>query len=154
MSVVYVDILKQIGFASLYYGGLILIVRLAGKRLAGQTTSFDLIVLISLGVTLQSLTLQSGATNTAVFIVTVLSLHIFSARLSQKYPLVRRLLREQPRPLVREGQVMYHVLREEGLTEEELLAALRKMGFASAAGVKLAVLEETGHITAIKNESS
>ncbi len=33
-----------------YYAALIVIMRLAGKRLAGQTTTFDLIVLITLGV--------------------------------------------------------------------------------------------------------
>lgn len=34
-------------------------------------------------------------------------------------------------------------------SREELLAGLRKLGFESAATVKLAVLEEMGHVSAV-----
>lgn len=147
-----IQVLQQIAFASLYYIGLILIVRMAGKRLAGQTTTIDLIILISLGVTLQNLTLVKGAWNSAVFILTVFILHVSLARLCLRYPNLRRLLREQPRPLIRSGRILPEALEDEGLTEDELLAALRRMGVDSPAQVRLAVLEETGHISAIRNE--
>jgi uncharacterized membrane protein YcaP (DUF421 family) len=38
----------QVGMALLYYAVLLAILRLAGKRLAGQTTTLDLVVLIAL----------------------------------------------------------------------------------------------------------
>lgn len=146
------EIFQQIGLSSLYYLGLILIVRMAGKRLAGQTTTIDLIILISLGVTLQNLTLLPGQLSSAVFIITVFVLHVSLARICQRFPAVRCLLREQPRPLIRQGRILKQALEDEGLTEEELLAALRRMGVDSPAQVRLAVLEETGHISAIRNE--
>ncbi len=43
------QLLVQAIKALVYYAALIVIMRLAGKRLAGQTTTFDLIVLITLG---------------------------------------------------------------------------------------------------------
>jgi uncharacterized membrane protein YcaP (DUF421 family) len=148
------DVLKQIGLACLYYIGLTLIVRLAGKRLAGQTTTIDLIILISLGVVLQNLALVEGQWNSAVFLATVFTLHVSLARICRRFPAIRRLLREQPRPLIRHGRILPKALEDEGLTEEELLAALRRMGVDSPKQVRLAMLEETGHISAIRNDGT
>ncbi len=145
---------EQLGLACAYYLALVLLIRLAGKRLAGQTTTFDLLVLISLGVTLQELTLNDGRPAAAVFIVAVFSLHIGLARASAQFPLLRKFLREEPRPVIRKGQFIQTALKEEGLTEEEVLAALRKLGYASEEGLDMAVLEETGHISAIPSETN
>ena len=148
----YSELLEQVLLATAYYLGLVLLVRLAGKRLAGQTTTFDLLVLISLGVTLQELTLNDGRPSAAVFIGTVFGLHLGLARLSARYPWVRKCLREEPRPVIRKGHFIQTALREEGLTEEEVLAALRKLGIGSPEDLELAVLEETGHISAIPRD--
>jgi uncharacterized membrane protein YcaP (DUF421 family) len=56
---------QQVLLALGYYVGLLAIVRLAGKRLAGQTTTFDLVVLITLGVVLQQALLMDGPLNSA-----------------------------------------------------------------------------------------
>lgn len=43
----------------------------------------------------------------------------------------------------------YDALEEEGLSYDELLAGLRKLGHARPQDVRLATLEETGHISAV-----
>jgi uncharacterized membrane protein YcaP (DUF421 family) len=40
------------------------------------------------------------------------------------------------------------------MTRAELLAGLRKLGFARPDDVKLAVLEETGHISAVGRDGT
>ncbi len=62
-------------------------------------------------------------------------------------------MRGKPRVLVQEGKVIEHALELEGVSREELLAGLRKLGFESSDRVKLAVLEETGHISAVAREA-
>ena len=141
--------LLQFAKASAYYFFLILLMRLAGKRLAGQTTTFDLIVLITLGVVAQTAALQKGAVNAAVFVLTVFAWHRGLAMLAARHAQVRYLLRGKPRVLVREGQVLQDALDDESIGHAELLAGLRKLGFESARQVKLATLEETGHISAV-----
>ena len=69
------ELLTQTAQAAAYYGALIILMRLAGKRLAGQTTTFDPIILITLGVVLQSTALQAGTWNAIVFVITVFALH-------------------------------------------------------------------------------
>lgn len=143
------DVLRQIAFAAAYYVGLIVIMRLAGKRLAGQTTTFDLVVLISLAVVLQQTLLEPGARNAAIFLLTVFALHRALAFWSARSRRVRRLMRGAPRPLVRHGRVAFDALADEGLSYEDLLAGLRKLGHAGPEHIELATLEETGHISAI-----
>lgn len=139
----------QMAKAAAYYLGLLIIVRLAGKRMAGQTTTFDLLILITLGVVLQTTALQDGAANALIFVLTVFALHRGVALLCTRSRIVRDLLRGRPRPLVRDGNVIEEALAAENVTRAELLAGLRKLGFARPEDVKLAVLEETGHISAV-----
>ncbi|MFO1465340.1 MAG: DUF421 domain-containing protein [Steroidobacteraceae bacterium] len=126
--------------------------RLAGKRLAGQTTTFDLIVLITLGVVAQSTALQPGLPNAAVFIATVFAWHRGLAVIAARHARLRHLLRGKPRVLVRDGRVLDEALQEEAIGHAELLAGLRKLGFESPEKVRLATLEETGHISAVARE--
>jgi uncharacterized membrane protein YcaP (DUF421 family) len=139
----------QSGLACIYYFSVIVLVRIAGKRLAGQMTTFDLVVLIGLVVAAQQSFLTPGPAYAAVFIVTVLITHRAVTWLCGRYRPVRRLLRGRPRALVRNGTILDDALAEEGVSVEELLAGLRKLGFESPAKVKLAMLEETGHVSAI-----
>jgi uncharacterized membrane protein YcaP (DUF421 family) len=141
--------LKALG----YYAGLILLVRAAGKRMAGQTTTFDLLVLITLGVVMQSTALQEGTANAIVFVVTVFAAHRAVAALCARFPRLRRIVRGKARPLVHDGKVMERALALEGITRAELLAGLRKLGYARVEDVQLAVLEETGHISAVGRDS-
>lgn len=132
-----------------YYAALIVIMRLAGKRLAGQTTTFDLIVLITLGVVIQSTALDDGWPNAIVFVVTVFAVHRGLAAWCAHSTWIRHLVRGKPRVLVRDGRVVEQALNREGVSRDELQAGLRKLGYDSPEAVKLAVLEETGHISAV-----
>jgi uncharacterized membrane protein YcaP (DUF421 family) len=144
------EVFRQAGYAGLFYVLVILLFRVSGKRLAGQTTTFDLIILISLAVALQQVTLFKGTANALVFVGTVFSIHLLQTWLCLRYPSYRDLVRGRPTRLVCEGIINYVALRAEGLTEEELLAGLRKAGFESAKDVSAAHLEETGQISAVK----
>jgi uncharacterized membrane protein YcaP (DUF421 family) len=141
--------LVQIGLAVGYYAALVLMFRLAGKRLAGQTTTFDLVVLIGMAVVLQTVTLRPGPANAGIFVATVFAAHRLLALVCRRSRRLRRIIRGSARPLVFRGQVSYDALEEEGLTYEELLAGLRKVGLRHPSEAQLATLEETGHVSAI-----
>jgi uncharacterized membrane protein YcaP (DUF421 family) len=49
---------------------------------------------------------------------------------------------------------MYEALDAEHMSRDDLLAGLRKQGFASPEEVKLAVLEETGHLSAVARDDA
>jgi uncharacterized membrane protein YcaP (DUF421 family) len=54
--------------------------------------------------------------------------------------------------LLRDGRLLLQAMREEGVTEDELLAAIREHGLRSPAEVELAVLETDGTISVIPRE--
>jgi len=140
-----IQALKVLG----YYATLLLMMRLAGKRLAGQTTTFDLLVLITLGVTVQGVFVTEGPWNMVVFVLVVFAAHRGLASICRNSPAVRHLVRGRPRALVLDGRVIEAALEAEGVSYDELLAGLRRLGFEDPAQVRLAVLEETGHISAV-----
>jgi uncharacterized membrane protein YcaP (DUF421 family) len=146
------DIALQAATAALYYAALIGLTRFAGKRLAGQTTNFDLIVLIAMGVVLQSAALSPGPVNAIVFVVTVFACHKLLAWGCVRSDSLRHLVRGKPRVLVRDGRIDNGALQREGMGQAELLAGLRKLGHANVEEVALATLEETGEISAVARE--
>lgn len=139
----------QIGLAALYYAGVVLIARLAGKRLAGQVATVDLIILIGLGVVLQTSLLREGAANALTFVLTVFACHKLLAALCFRSPLLRAWVRGKPRVLVRDGQVLHEALEAERMSVAELQAGLRKLGHGSVDAIELATLEETGEISVV-----
>jgi uncharacterized membrane protein YcaP (DUF421 family) len=147
------DQLQQVFLAVAYYLCVIVLVRVAGKRLAGQTTTFDLVILIGLLVALQKATLKDGTANVFVFIVTVLLMHRGLAMASARWPAFKRFLRGTPRALVIDGHVSREAMSDESVGYDELLAGLRKLGYESPEDVKLAMLEETGHISAVPRDT-
>jgi uncharacterized membrane protein YcaP (DUF421 family) len=152
MAVEWSAIAAQVGLAALYYAAVILIIRFAGKRLAGQITTFDLIILISLSVVLQSALLKEGSANALIFVVTVFVCHKLLAALCFRSPFLHGLVRGKPRVLMRQGQVLDRALYDEGMSIDELKAGLRKLGHESLDTIELATLEETGHISAVSAE--
>ncbi|HEY0712101.1 MAG TPA: YetF domain-containing protein [Polyangia bacterium] len=148
MSLVKV-VAMQAALALAYYAALVALFRLAGKRMAGQSTTFDLVVLIGLAVVLQEVTLKPGRTNAVVFLATVFLAHVGLAAACVRSGRLRHLVRGAPRPLIERGRVSLQALADEGLSYDELLAGLRKAGFDDPKQVRLAILEETGHISAV-----
>src|SRR6188472_1220237 len=111
----------QASKAIAYYVILVVMMRLAGKRLAGQTTTFDLIVLITLGATVQGAMVGHEPLDTAVFVVVVFSVHRALAAACRVSPRLRHLVRGRPRALVLDGKVIDEALQAEGVSRDELL---------------------------------
>jgi uncharacterized membrane protein YcaP (DUF421 family) len=98
---------------------------------------------------IQSTALDDGWVNALVFVVTVFAVHRGLAAWCAHSTWVRHLVRGKPRVLVRDGKVIEQALDREGVSRDELQAGLRKLGYDSPESVRLAVLEETGHISAV-----
>ncbi|MGZ8380483.1 MAG: DUF421 domain-containing protein [Nitrospira sp.] len=146
------DFLVQGALALAYYAVLVTVMRLAGKRLAGQTTTFDLVILITISVVLQTTALREGVLNAFIFIATVFGAHQLLAAICAHSTRIRHLVRNCPRILIQNARVDYEALASEGLSYDELLAGLRKLGYSSQEGIRSATLEETGQISVIPLE--
>jgi uncharacterized membrane protein YcaP (DUF421 family) len=131
------------------YVGILLIIRLAGKRLMAQMNSLDLVVVLLLSNVVQNAVIGddsslSGGLLGAVVLVVVNSL---LDRLAQVVPLVDRLLNGQGTEVVHEGTVDRAALVRLGMTRQELSNALQHQGVDDLADLTAAHMEPGGTLT-------
>ena len=125
--------------------------RLAGKREFGQMTPFDLVVLLIISNAVQNAMIgpDTSLMGGLVAATTLLVLNALLDRLGLKARWLRQRLVGQPSLLVHDGRLIYPHLRAEGLSEDEVMQALREHGVEDLDEVKDAVLEVDGTISVV-----
>lgn len=129
--------------------------RLAGKRLLGQLTAFDLVVLLIISNVLQNaaigndVSLGGGLLGASV----IMALNWLVAWLTFRHKRVERLVENTPTILVKHGEVLHANLEREHMSMPELRAALRREGIATMSEVRYAILEEDGRVSVIPRKS-
>jgi uncharacterized membrane protein YcaP (DUF421 family) len=125
--------------------------RLAGKREVGQLAPFDfaLILLIANAVQNAMVGPDTSLLGGLVAATVLLLANFLLGRLAANNRKIERLLRGRARILVYKGQVDEHALKEEGLTHEDVLQALREHGCPAVTECRLVVLEVDGTISVI-----
>jgi uncharacterized membrane protein YcaP (DUF421 family) len=137
--------------AVLVYVGLLVLIRLSGKRTVGEFTPFDLIVVILLGETMQgALTADdTSITGALLLAVTLVVLNYVVGALSTRSRTIDRLTEGDSVTLLRNGKVLGDALKKHNVPKSDLEEAAREHGVASLGKVALATLEANGHITIV-----
>ena len=73
--------------------------------------------------------------------------------LGYRFPGVQRLLRPAPLLLIKDGRIQRRNLRQEMITEEELMGQLREQGIERVDEVKKSYMEGDGHISVIRKDT-
>ncbi|TDN38485.1 DUF421 domain-containing protein [Hymenobacter sp. UV11] len=138
------------------YVGLMLLLRISGKRTLTKMNAFDLVVTVALGSTLatvllsKSVALADGLTAFALLIALQFSITWLSVRSRT----VGQLVKAEPTLLVYQGAFLPAAMRTERITEHELLAALRQHGLASVDKAAAVVLENNGQLSVLKQTTT
>ena len=125
--------------------------RLLGKRETSQLNVYDLAMLMALANSVQN-AITGGRGNLAVGLVTssVLVLTAWGVtRLIVRNPGLERLVVGSPTILIHRGTVLTDRLRRQGLSLDELRAAVRGYGISDLGSVHTCVLEVDGSISVI-----
>lgn len=141
-----------VGF--LAYAGLVLFLRVSGKRTLTKMNAFDLVVTVALGSTLATILLDSsislleGLTAFALlillqYVITLLSVH------SRWF---NNIIKSEPRLLFLNGQFLRSAMKKERIKEIEILQAIRNSGSGSTEKVTAVVLETDGSLSVISND--
>ncbi len=139
---------KAIRSAAVYLF-LVALLRFAGKREFAQLNNGDLVVLLLLSNTVQNAIIGSdnslwgGLFGAAVLVAA----NRLLVRVSYGRPWMVRLAEGTPTTLITHGRLRQRNLRQELITREQLLAAVRRQGATRLADVDLAVLEPNGALT-------
>ena len=133
----------------LFYGVLILVVRLMGKRQLGQLEPSEFVVtmlvanLASIPLEETELPVHTGL----VPIFTVLLLELFLSWLSLKSVLLRKFFCGKPTILMENGNILQKNLKQSRITLDELTSKLREKDVLDLRSVQYAILETGGNLS-------
>jgi uncharacterized membrane protein YcaP (DUF421 family) len=137
---------------TLAYAALVLLLRISGKRTLTKLNAFDLVVTVALGSTLATVLLSKSVA--LVEGVLALGLLVFLQYaitwLSVRSPQFQALIKAEPTLILHRGQFLEGAMRQQRVTREEILAAIRAGGAADVSQVAAAVLETDGSISIVQ----
>lgn len=128
------------------------ILRVSGRRTLGEMTAFDFVLFMIIGGSTQrAITGQDySMTNALLLVATFVALDVALSLVELRSPLLRRILNGMPMILVENGRLMTGRLRRARLTEDNVVAAARRVhGLERIDQIKFAILEATGEITIV-----
>lgn len=149
------DLALVVGRTVVVYLVLLVSLRLAGKRELGQTTPFDLVVLLVISNAVQNAMVGPDTSLSAgiVAAVTLLAVNRLVDRLSMGSSRVRAQVVGEPTLLVADGALIAANLAREGISREEVMQALRGHGVDDLGKVRMAVLEVDGTISVVPTDA-
>jgi len=139
----------------LVYAGLLVGLRLTGKRELGQMTVFDLIVILLIANAVQNamtgpdFSVQGGLLAAGVLLVVNYAVSL----LPLHGKAWGRLLGGTPTVLVQDGQFIDPHLKRERLDRDDVEMVIREHGLESVSAVKIAILETDGSISIVPMSS-
>lgn len=140
----------------LVYLGVLVGLRLMGKRELAQMTVFDLVMVLLIANAVQNamtgpdFSVQGGLIAAAVLLI----VNRLVAWLRIHGGVWGRLIEGSPTVLVQDGKYLDPALRKEGLERAQVEMAMREHGIDDASTVKLAVLEIDGSISIVPRDST
>ncbi len=143
------------GKTSLVYLFILIGMRLLGTRELGRLNAYDFVLVVVIANAVQNA--MVGGDNTLagglVAAITLLLMNRLLTGLLNRFPWLEKHIVGEPVVLVSEGRAQRERMRREGVTDDELMAALREHGVTGLGDVRLAVLEVDGDISIVPRES-
>ena len=136
--------------ALVIYAGLLIALRLFGKREVGQFTLYDLVFILLVANALQPAITgpDTSLGGGFVLIVVLVGVNYLVGKLDNM-PRFHRLFTPAPAVIVRNGKYLPDVMKKEGVDAEEVEMAMREHGIVDMKDVQLAVLEPDGTISVV-----
>ncbi|HEX4866203.1 MAG TPA: YetF domain-containing protein [Acidimicrobiales bacterium] len=151
------DLVEIVGRSLVVYVAVLVGLRVGGRREIGQLTPFDLVVILLVANAVQNAMVGADTTllGGLVAAATLLVVNAIVARLRLRSPRLRQLVEGVPVVLIQHGEWVGDNLRREGLTADEVMAAIREHGeIGDVTHVELAVLETDGSVSVVPMTAS
>lgn len=135
--------------------GVIIVIRLLGKKEMAQVTLLDFVYALVLGGVIKDAMYDPTVTiPNMIFVLAVWSVLIYLfEKITQKSGILRHTIKGKPVTLVKEGQLLYQKMERLNLEIEELNQLLRVEGIFSLREVNYAIFENSGQLTVLKKRS-
>lgn len=125
------------------------VTRAVGRSTLGELSTFELLLYVTMGdliqqaVTQQDFSLTGGIIAISVFA----SLTVVLSWTQWHFPRLRGVINGRPVVVLRDGRMIGRSMREQRLSDDDLIAAARQQGVRDLAELDLAILEADGKIS-------
>lgn len=137
------------------YVGLMIIMRVTGKRSLAQITTFDFVLLLIISEATQQGMLGEdfSLTNALIVIVTLVGCDLFLSLATFRWGGLSKIVNGVPLVVVEDGKPLKDRMRKARLSEDDVLEEARKaQGIERMEQIKYAVLEKGGGISIIPRQ--
>ncbi|WP_152051439.1 DUF421 domain-containing protein [Tautonia marina] len=136
---------------TLAYLALIVLMRITGTRTLSKMNAFDFVVTVAIGSTLATVLLSRDAAlvDGVVALALLILLQWLITWMATRSERVTRLIKAEPRLLVRDGQMLHQAMHSARVIESDILQAVRQQGKGSLDEVSALVLETDGSFSVI-----
>jgi uncharacterized membrane protein YcaP (DUF421 family) len=139
--------------ALLVYAAFLVIIRFLGKRTVGNFTAFDLLVALMLGEVVDEIIYGDVTLLQGFVAVGVVALAEYgNTWLTYFDHGMNKVLEGVPTIVVKHGEFQRDGMRKERINEKDVIGELRVNGIDDLREVKLAVVENEGHISVLKED--
>jgi uncharacterized membrane protein YcaP (DUF421 family) len=148
-------LLELVARGSALYLGILVLMRLMPRRAGADLATMDLIfALLIAEAAAHSLGDYTSVADAVVLIATLMGWNYAVNLLSYHVRVVERFVSSPPTQIIRNGRILWNHMRQEYVTEQELISHLRQHGIDDVKAVKAAFVEGEGRITVIGREGS
>lgn len=135
-----------------------LILRLLGKRHLAHLTYLDLLLVIALGSAVGDVMIYSESVVhlfASIISISVVGLLVkLFNELSSHSPQAGSLIVGSARLIIENGKVITEALKQEDMSEEDVMRILRVKGFQDIKGIKKAFIEADGEVSIVINHGN
>lgn len=137
------------------YVVVLLMTRLSGKRALGQSTPFDVLVIVLLGTAVQNSLIgeDTSLLGGLILAATLIGLNWLVGFVGARSKKLNAVIEGVPVVLARHGRIYWEQVKLCNVSPADLEVAMRANGCEGFAEVELAVLETSGEITVLKREA-
>jgi uncharacterized membrane protein YcaP (DUF421 family) len=142
--------------AVVFYGYMVLLLRISGKRTTMAMTSFDFVSTVAMATIIGSTILQGTISliEGMVAVTALVALQWVAGLISARSARIRHLITSNPTLLFKNGEFQDGNLAEERISREQLLQKVRAAGHAGTASVSAIVLESAGTVSVVDKSKS
>lgn len=140
--------------AVVVYAVLLAMLRLSGKRTAGQFTPFDLLVIVLLGTAVQNSLISDDVSllGGLILAATLVTCNWLVGFVTARSTRLDRVVEGSPVMLARDGELFEGVVRRQNISRSDVEEALRDNGLADLSEAALVTLEVDGTITVVPRQ--
>lgn len=142
--------------AVIFYGYMVFLLRITGKRTTMSMTSFDFVSTVAMATIVGSTILQGtiSLVEGMVAVTALVALQWVAGLISARSSVIRRIITSEPTLLFKDGDFYEQNLSAVRISREQIMQKVRAAGHAGTDSVSAIVMESAGTVSVIEKSKS